>query len=225
MPRWRSGCAPWAILSDVTGRSLLAILLLLLPQVAAAGGRDLLCTPALHEERVELEELRLGVGLARSDFEAYQKIYALIESLWEKEAIERMGWLRAKYDRDSAELSLARAEMLIERQEALVEQYEIVCEGSGELSSARRRALDEAGERYLRADCDQQAKQVEVARVDLEFQKEWLASILDLREGDVATVQDVILAELELEQDELRLADATRRSAACREATGSEESE
>ena len=67
-------------------------------------------------------------------------------------------------------------------------------------------------------DCDQQAKAIEVAEVNLEFNREWLASIRELREGSTgtATAQDVILAELDVKLEERRLADAKARTNACR---------
>ena len=42
----------------------------------------------------------------------------------------------------------------------------------------------------------------------------------DLRAGEVATRQDVILAELDVEQEEKRLADAKRRVEDCRRELG-----
>ncbi len=178
------------------------------------------CRTALHEETLQLENARLEVDLARSGFEAYGEIFELIEGLREAEAIQRMIWLEAKYDYDSARLALERADLQLERQAALVEQYRLLCSapkaGAGETAVPPTRDLDSAYRRYRRADCDQQAKAIEVATVDLTFSREFLASIRELRSGEVATRQQVILAELDVALGEKRLADARRRTTACR---------
>lgn len=174
------------------------------------------CNLVLHEEANELADLELQVELERSGFAAFGRICDLIDKLWEGEAIDRMTWLRARYDRDAARLALERSAIRLERQRALIEQYELVC-GAGEAAN-RDTEIERAHRRYLRADCDQQAKAVEVARTNLEFRREWLASVRDLRAGDVATAQDVILAELDVEREEHSLADATARTAHCRAA-------
>ena len=66
---------------------------------------------------------------------------------------------------------------------------------------------------------------VEVATVNLEFNLEWLASVNDLRAGDVATIQDVIQAELDVALERKRLADAQARTAVCRATLSSGEGE
>ena len=87
-------------------------------------------------------------------------------------------------------------------------------------ADADRDAIDAAHRRYREADCEIRSKDIEVAEVNLTFNREWLASILDLREGDVATRQDVILAELDVEREEKRLAWGKQRAAACRRELG-----
>ena len=42
------------------------------------------------------EDARLEVDLARSAFAAYEKIFALIERLWEDDAIERLVYSKGK---------------------------------------------------------------------------------------------------------------------------------
>jgi hypothetical protein len=181
-----------------------------------------LCDLAVHEEQVELEDVKLEVELARASVAAFGEIFKLIDGLWKADAIDRMSFLRGKYDYDAAKLTLERNDLLLRRQEALLEQYTLVCEGfaKDDDSKERRQAIERAHQRYRRADCDQQAKAIEVARVNLEFRREYLQSVLDLRAGEVATRQQVILAELDVEQEEQRLADAEKRVAACRRLLG-----
>ena len=174
------------------------------------------CPLALHEESLELEEAVLQVRLFRSAFAAFEEIYELVAGLWEAEAINRMAYLKAGYDRDAAKLDLERADLQLIRQEALIEQLRLACDDSSRgKSEDRARELERAYLRYRRADCDQQAKAIEVAETNLEFNRQWLASILDLR-GQVSTVPDVIRAELKVKLEEQRRDDAIRRTTACR---------
>lgn len=196
---------------------LLASAILLAPSLSllhAEPARSLpesACRLLTHEEQVELDEAALEVDLARSRFTAHEKIYGLIRGLWEAEAVQRMTYLEAKYDYDAFRLDRQRADLVLERQTALVEEYLLICAGGSP------DAIDRAHLRYRRADCAQQAKAIEVAQVDLEFAEQFLASIRDLRQGDVATRQDVILAELDVELETIRLADARRRAETCRQ--------
>jgi outer membrane protein TolC len=178
-----------------------------------------LCRLLIFEEQVQFEDAALDVDLARADFAAYEEIYALIRGLWEADAIPRMSYLKGKYDYDAARLDLERADLILERQEALVEQYRLSCEGKS------RAAIDKAHQRYRKASCDEQAKAIEVATVDLEFNRWYLESVRNLRAAEVATRPDVILAELDVRREERRLADAERRTDACRRAVGETEPE
>lgn len=171
------------------------------------------CEVVIYDENVELEDFRIDVDLAMSSFEAYQKIFRMIEGLWEGKTIPRMDYIKAKYDQDAAKLELERAELLLERQAALVEQFRIICSSS---ESDRDRAAREAYLRYRKADCGSKAKGIDVAATNLEFYREYLKSILDLRKENYATDVQVVLAELDVELEEKSLADARRRTKTCR---------
>ena len=184
------------------------------PLVAGADDTAV-CTALLDDERIQLADYGLEVELAQSRLAAFEKICTLVDGLWEAEAIPRMTWLEARHDRDAARLDLEAARLVLERQQMYVSQIEWACEASGD---DRARKIREAHRRYLETDCERLAKSVEIAKINLEFDREWLASIRELREGDIgtATVQDVILAELEVQLEEQRLADAKARVEACR---------
>lgn len=176
-----------------------------------------LCDLVIHQERLDLEEYRLLLDLARSDFAAYEEIFGLIEALWREDAIERMVYVEAKYDRDSARLALESADLVVERQQALIEQYRLACDGTSfRKAGERSRVMQRALQRYRKSHCDSLAKNAQSARLQLEFQRELLANVRDLRENNVATRPQLILAELEVRKEEQRLADATRREQACR---------
>lgn len=177
-----------------------------------------LCKVVIHDELTELEDARIDVDLARSSFAAYERIFKMIEGLWEARTIPRMDYVEAKYDRDAAKLELERADLILERQAALLEQYRLFCDEAESEEEMRERygAIRKAYLKYHRADCDSQAKAIEVAATNLEFNREYLKKILELREEDFATHTQVILAELDVELEEKSLADAKRRTAVCR---------
>lgn len=208
--------------SHIAAGLLAATLPLNLPSSAAPPDpTSTICSLRIHEEEQALEDARLEVGLADSSLAAFGEIFELIHSLWDAAAIDRMSYLRAKYDYDAARLSKERADLILARQGALIECYRLACT-RGE--DADPDAVERAFLRYRRADCDQQAMAIRVASTNREFNREFLASIRDLREGKVATRQDVIRAELDVALEEQRLADAERRTAECREALGTEAS-
>jgi hypothetical protein len=180
------------------------------------------CNVVIREEGREREDAELALDVARSNVAAYGEIYGLIEGLWKADATERMTYLRAKYDNDAAKLALEQSELIVARERAEEAQYRLICGVSPAPASAaeRERAVAKASQDYRNADCDQRAKSIEVAKVNLEFRRQFLASVLELRKGDVATRPDVILAELDVAREEKRLADAERRTAACNRELG-----
>lgn len=196
---------------------LLIFGMIVLP-VAAQDYPAPVCEVVIYDELTELEDARITVDLARSNFAAYKRILKMIEGLWEARTIPRMDYIKAKYDRDAAQLELERADLILDRQAALLEQYRLICDeaGSGEEMQERERAIRKTYLKYRRADCDSQAKAIEVATTNLEYNREYLKKILELREEDFATHTQVILAELDVELEEKSLADAKRRTATCR---------
>jgi hypothetical protein len=205
-------------MNRVTRTTIFALAVWCCAPVAAGVDDAAMCTALLEEERMQLADYALEVELARSRLAAFEKICVLVDGLWEAEAIPRMTWLEARHDRDAARLDLEAARLIQERQEAYVSQIELACEAP---EDDRARKIREARRRYLETDCERLAKAVEIAKINLEFNREWLASIRELREGDsgTATAQDVILAELDVKLEEQRLADAKARVEACREHT------
>ena len=201
------------------GALLLSVVVLLAASAGSTQAKDLpqpVCDLVIHDELSELGDARIAVSLARSNFEAYLKIYEMIEGLYKAEAIGRMTYVEAKHDRDAAALALEEADLLLDRQALLVAQYQMICDSTDSDPENRARRIREAYLRYRKADCNALSKSVEVAAINLEYQREYRTSILDLREGNVATKTDVILAELEVEREAKRLEDAKSRAEACR---------
>lgn len=202
-------------------RLLVLIAMVWIGGLAASQAKDTdvvapICSLAIHDASLDLEEAILDTQLFRSAFTAYEEIYEMAASLVKDDAIDEMTHLRIRYDRDAAKLDLERADLQLIRQEALVEQLRLACDSDSDGSDKQRtRELRLAYLRYRQADCDQQAKAIEVAKTNLEFNQKWLASMLDLRQ-QVSTRPDVIRAQLDVKMEEQRRDDAIRRTAACR---------
>jgi hypothetical protein len=73
----------------------------------------------------------------------------------------------------------------------------------------------ELDRRYREADCKVRALDIAVVEVNLAHHRENLASVLDLRENDVASRQQVILAERDVELMLKRFEQARQRAARC----------
>jgi len=203
------------------GTYLLAVLFVLAASAMPSIAQDLpapVCDVVIHDELAELEDARVAVDLAKSDFAAYEKIFKMIEGLQEAGTIPHMDYLKAKYDRDAAKLALEASDLILERQAALVEQYRLICNktGSGGEPQERASAIRKAYARYRQADCSSLAKSIEVAATKLEFNREFLTKTIELRREKFATNTQVILAELDVDREEKSLADANRRTATCR---------
>ncbi|HSW39167.1 MAG TPA: hypothetical protein VLL97_06710 [Acidobacteriota bacterium] len=183
---------------------------------AAQGMAPPVCAVVIHDEFTELENARIAVDLARSNFSAYEKIFSMIEGLWKARTIPRMDYLKARYDRDAAGLMLEEADLILRRQAALVEQYRLICGEATPGNEPRERAIRDAYLRYRSADCASLAKKIEIAETRLEFNREFLQRVLELRRDKFATNTQVILAQLDVEREEKSLADAQRRAAVCR---------
>jgi hypothetical protein len=135
----------------------------------------------------------------------------------DEEAVERIVYLAAKHNRDVAELETKRQRLLLVRKEAEIDQYESVClpAAADESAADRRARLDDARRRYLQADCHRIGKDLAIAEVNLAFDSEFLISVRDLRANRVATQQDVIRAERDVEQSGKRVEHHRRRVQAC----------
>ncbi len=197
-----------------------AVLLLIagVANVRAQNYPQPVCEVVLHEELSELADARVAVDLARSDFAAYEKIFDMIKGLWNAKTIPDMDYIKAKYDRDAAKLTLEKNDFILERQSALVEQYRLICNGSlsGGAMQERAAAIRKTYLQYRRADCNALAKGIEIAANNLEYNSQYLQKIAKLRQEKFATNTQVVLAELDVEREEKSLADARRRAGACR---------
>ena len=171
-----------------------------------------LCPLVQHQVRVDLEERELDIDLAISRSNAAEAIFSLADELWKDELIERLRYLAIKHEKDVSALQVQRRRLLLERQKAKRDVYSRYCAVSGDGRAAR---IDEAQRRYEQADCHRIGKDLAIAEVDLVYLKEVLTSVTDLRENDVATRDDVIEAEKNVERARQRVEHHSPRVQAC----------
>ena len=175
----------------------------------AAGPR--FCPVLMEEERLERADRRLDVEVAEATLVAYKRILDMTKQLRESDAIDELTYLEAKYDFDAAVIAVERAKVKLGRQDALLTVYGETCgEGIAREEAAR------AEQAYRKANCDQQDLLMRQENINVTYQIALLDSVRELH-GTVATDTDLILAELAVQQEELRRADAERRTRDCRE--------
>lgn len=194
---------------------------LLLVGPGAGAGEAILradCRVVLEEERQDRDVVALELDLARSELVAAEEVFGLLDRLWKSDATERLRYLSGKHQRDRTSITVERLENLLEQQEALIEQYQLICDADGSKAKTEeeRRSIDKAWQRYRAAQCEVRMREVALAEVDLAYRLEVLASFRDLREHDVATRQDIVYSERDVEMSRKQLAQAKRLVAGCR---------
>jgi hypothetical protein len=200
----------------VTTLCALACTLLHPLPVEAQEGFAGLCPLLLQESRTELEDLELAAQMDATRLEVAEEVFVLLDGLWRNDLVQRLPYLSVKHRRDVAKASLEIARRRVDRQQAVVEQYRLACSAPSEQerSSDDRRSIEEVHERYLDADCEIRVLEVAAFEVDLEYYQEILQSARDLRLNDIASRQQVLFAEqdvqLMLKQLELARQRATR---------------
>ncbi len=205
--------------SVVSTLSALGCLLLGPLPVVAQEGFAGLCPLFLQQEQTELEDLELAIQQDETRLEVAEEIFVLLNGLWQNDLVERLPYLGVKHRRDAEEISLERARRRLDRQQAVVEQYRLACStplGQEQVSDDRR-ALEEAYQRYLDADCELRVLDVAVFEVDLEYHQDLLKSALELRQSDIASRQQVLFAEQDLQLTLTQLEQARQRTARCQQ--------
>ena len=180
------------------------------------------CRLVLEEERQQRDAVALELDLARSELVAAEEVFGLLDRLWKVDATERLRYLNGKHQRDRASFGVERLGHPLEQQEALIEQYRLICDASGSKTPTveTRSAIDKAWRRYRLAECEVHASSVALAEVDLAYRLEVLASFQDLREHDVATRQDIVYSERDVEMARKQLAQAKRLVETCERESG-----
>lgn len=199
--------------------SLFALVFLLmgpLPVVAQEGFAGL-CSVFLQQEQTELEDLELAIQQDETRLGVAEEIFVLLDDLWQNDLVGRLPYLGVKHRRDAAEINLERDRRRLSRQQAVVEQYRLACSVplDREQVPDDRRALEEAYQRYLDADCELRMLDVAVFETDLEYHQEILRSALDLRQSDIASRQQVLFAEQDVQLTLKQLDQARQRRARC----------
>lgn len=201
----------------VTTLCALTCVLLFPPPVVAQDGFAGLCPLFLRQGQIELEDLELAIQTDETRLEVAEEIFVLVDGLYQNDLFERLPYLAVKHRRDAARISLERARRQLDRQQAVLEQYRLACsDPSGqEHTPERTRALEEAYQRYIDADCQVRVLDVAVFEVDLQYHQQLQQSSLDLRQSDIASRQQVLFAEEEVQLTLQQLELARQRVARC----------
>ncbi|MEE2776754.1 MAG: hypothetical protein VYE73_08320 [Acidobacteriota bacterium] len=176
-----------------------------------------LCPLLLFERESELDELALAIQLDETRLALAEEIFVLQNGLWKNDMVERLTYLEAKHHRDVAAVSLERARWRLERQQAVVRQFRLGCAGVSEEDKAQQRtlAIKEAHRRYLAADCEVRALDVAVVEVNLGHHQEDLKSVINLQQNDIASREQVMFAERDVEMLIEQLEQARQRAEHC----------
>ena len=192
-----------------------AVVVFLIAQIsepaAAATATTQTCALLVSEARFDLDDLREREHLATIRLAADQAIFELIEPLWEARSIERLRFLAAKYDRDRARLSVRRAAVASSRAAAKLE----VLEGGCEITSATG---EKSPDGFEALGCELVRKRKEMAALNLTYRKEVLESTEQLRRLELATAQELIQAQYDLDLAKSRLRSHTSRLSECAKA-------
>ena len=192
--------------------------------VAPRGDDELpqLCRLILHEETSDREDYALELDLARTQVQATEDIFVLVDKLWKVKAHELLSYLGYRHDRDFALVDEKRAELVLGRQDTLLEESRLVCRAlaSGKTTKEQRNAIAEAHGRYLTLDCERLVQRVEMAKVDLDYAERVREAYIDLREFAAAAPIKVMEWNYEVEVATKKLVHAKRRATSCRAALG-----
>ena len=177
------------------------------------------CAILLAEETRDRESIVRNIEEAAAWRDAAERTYALLETLWAKEAVEKLRYLSFKHDRDVSVLREKRHRARLARQKSMLTQYEALCEQLTGSGSSPKETLSTAFENYTRALCEVHDFDLSIAEADRDYDVEFLASVRDLRKNATATELDVIYAERNLAMAEKRIKWARDRVASCRPGT------
>jgi len=196
--------------------ALTCVLLCPLP-AAAQDGFAGLCSLFSHQQQIELEELELAVQLDETRLVVAEEIFVLLDSLYQNDLVGHLPYLGAKHRYDAAELNVQQAQARRRRQLAVARQYQLACSATEEQDQGTdgSRTLDEARQRYVDADCELRVIDVELFEIDLEYYQELLASAADLRQSDIASRQQVLFAEEDVQVTLEQLQLARQRAGRC----------
>ncbi len=184
-------------------------------RATAQEGFAALCALLTHQAQVQLEDLELAVETDATRLAVDERIFGLLDELWENELIERLIYKAVKHRRDSSAISLRTSRYRAERQQAVLEQHHVACSTADHDDGTEHGALEQLQRDYDAAECAIRGLEVEQFQVDLEYQDEVLVSAQNLRQSDIASVQQLLTAQRDVDLTAQRLELATRRAAQC----------
>ncbi len=187
------------------------------PDVARAGF-DRLCPLLDHEEHRELQDLELSLELARTELRARERVFEMVEALWQVRAVEQEIYLDYRRQRDRTRVRVDRIETEIEQQQTVVAQYDLICDGrKASAANAESTAeIDALNERYRELECKLLGYDVAIAEVDYAFHSAVLEATKTLNLGNVKSKFDLVLDEADAAQAKSRVEGYRRRARGCR---------
>ena len=199
--------------------SLCAVLLSLaaISPVYAQEGFDGLCSLFLQQQAIELEDLEVAVRMDETRLAVAEEVFFLLDGMWQNDLVERLPYLGGRYRRDVAAINLDRSRAQLARQQAATQQYRLACAAQPEPDDDAEAAAtaDEAYQRYMTAECEVRALDVAAFEVELAYQEELLRSSVDLRQNDIASRQQVLFDERDVDLTRAQLEQARQRTVRC----------
>lgn len=199
--------------------SLCVIVCALAPATPAAAqeGLDGLCSLFLQQQTIEVEELEASAQMDETRLAVAEEVFFLLDGMWQNDLVERLPYVGGKYRRDVAAISLERTRAQLARQQAAVQQYRLACSApaEGEPDPDAPETAEEAYAQYLVAECAVRTLEVAAFEIELEYQEELLRSSVNLRQNDIASRQQVLFDERDVDLTRVQLEQARQRTGRC----------
>jgi len=187
-------------------------------QAPEHSGLDLICPLLEHERGRALEDYQLELGLIENEYQSRRKIFEMVAKLWAVRSIEKEAYLDYRRLRDRTKVRVGRMKIQIAQQKSILDQYELTCgqvRGDSTVGEIRDRIIERHG-RYRQLDCELLDKDVEIAKIDYEYDSEILRSTRTLVKSNIKTKFQLVIEEHDLSQSKARVEGFRRRATACK---------
>lgn len=181
-------------------------------------GSDLLCPLVEHERKRALEDSRFELDLVTNEFRAREKVFAMVEKLWQTRSIEQEAYLDYKRLRDRTRLRMARLSTQISQDESIAEQYSLTCAAArGQTVDRLQEKVEASRAEYRRLECELLARDAEIAAVDYEFDRAVLEATRELVARNTKSKYELVIEEYDLSQSKANFDSYRARTAACKQ--------
>ena len=187
-------------------------------QIPDRGGLDLICPLVEHERQRALADHELDLKLIENEYQSRRKVFEMVERLWAVRSIEKEVYLDYRRLRDRTRVRVDRMKAQIAQQKSIVEQYLLTCSqvrGETTVEDIGER-IEELHGQYRRIDCELLDKDVEIAKIDYEYDSAILSAARTLVESNIKTKFELVLEEYDLKQSKARVEGYRHRAKACK---------